>query len=482
MKRHVLPAEGVVWLLVVLALAAANFLWQLGSPSYFVDEALSIEHALPSLGTVTHLVTHTETTPWTFFWGLHLWLHLTGSQAEWVTRLPSALAGVALAASVFWMARAFVERSGALLAATLTALSPLILSYAQQVRVYVFLMLALVIAVGLTTRVGTPGPGRTRRLAGGAAAAVVALWLHYTAALVVAPLCVWLALQRGMSRRARTAFAGVCLAAALIELPLFLRQYSYSPNGGIGQQGRITTLNVLRLIGTPFDGRYVLGLDGLRIIGLVVVLTATVVLLVGRSPRVRGSHLLVALGLTAPVVILIAGLAGKDVEITRYTAVAAPFMITLVAAAVVALPRPAALLLAGLTACASAWGLVETHQRSGFYAPARETLAFIQSHRVPGQVVVVPGHPGADVPLAYYAPGILRPLAPFIEGTNRSAVLASIHQRRPMWFVSEQSQSTSPVATRRFLTRAFSTYDYTPRIVHYLRTSTTFLVYLIAPS
>jgi hypothetical protein len=61
-------------LAAVLAVGAANFLVQLGSPSYFVDEALSIEHALPSLGMVNHLVTHSETTPWTYFWGLHLWL------------------------------------------------------------------------------------------------------------------------------------------------------------------------------------------------------------------------------------------------------------------------------------------------------------------------------------------------------------------------------------------------------------------------
>ena len=91
-ERWALPA--------ILAVAALNFFWQLGSSSYYVDEVLSIEHALPSLGNVLSAVRTGETTPWTFFVFLHEWLYRTGSQAEWVTRLPSAVAGVALVAAV----------------------------------------------------------------------------------------------------------------------------------------------------------------------------------------------------------------------------------------------------------------------------------------------------------------------------------------------------------------------------------------------
>ena len=56
-ERLALPA--------ILLLAAANFFWQLGSPSYFVDEAFSVMHSLPAIHTLFHQVAHTETTPYT---------------------------------------------------------------------------------------------------------------------------------------------------------------------------------------------------------------------------------------------------------------------------------------------------------------------------------------------------------------------------------------------------------------------------------
>src|SRR5205085_2989190 len=98
------------------------------------------------------VIAHTETVPYTYFLFLHGWIALTGSHAEWVTRVPSAVVGVGLVASVYWMARAFVERRVALGAAALCAISPLIQSYAQETRAYIFLAVAVTIAVGATVR------------------------------------------------------------------------------------------------------------------------------------------------------------------------------------------------------------------------------------------------------------------------------------------------------------------------------------------
>jgi hypothetical protein len=41
--------------------AGLNFFWQLGSSSYFTDEAFSVLHSLPSLDRLIHLVNTTET-------------------------------------------------------------------------------------------------------------------------------------------------------------------------------------------------------------------------------------------------------------------------------------------------------------------------------------------------------------------------------------------------------------------------------------
>jgi hypothetical protein len=478
-------ASGALWgfaVAGVIALGALNFLWQLGSSSYFVDEVLSIQHALPGFGAINHLVATTETTPWTYFWALHVWLNLTGSQSEWVLRLPEALACVALIGAVYWMARAFAGRWTALLAALLTALSPLVLTYAQRVRVYPFALLALTLCVGLIVRAVREERHRTGRLLAGAALAILALWLHYTASLVVAPLCVWLAVQRGVSTRARAAFISSCAVGGVALLPLFLRQYSYAPNGGVGAGGGITALNVVRILETPFDGRYVASVNAFRIIALIVVAVSSLVLLLRARADVRQPRLLVALALTAPLAILIGGLAGKDVVITRYTVVAAPMLVTTVAAGITSLPRIPATVLAALAAIAALWGLARVHERSGFYPPAREALEFIQAHRVPGDVIAVPGHPGADVPMAFYAPRVLHPLAPFVEGTDHTAVTSVLHQHRPLWYTTEyRTITSSPAAIRRFFDRAFAPYGYRATTVGVISTSSTFLVMLLTP-
>ena len=201
---------------MILLGAAGNFLWQLGSSSYFTDEAFSVMHSLPSFGTMFSRVAHTETTPWTYFLFLHEWLIRTGTQAEWVTRLPSAMAGVALVGAVYWMAGAFVGRRVALGAAALCAISPLIQCYAQETRVYVFVMLAAVLSVGATVRACHRPEGRTRLLILGAASAVFAMWLHYTAFLSPfpaggvgrKPLRAFTAGAGGISRRLRYRSSG----------------------------------------------------------------------------------------------------------------------------------------------------------------------------------------------------------------------------------------------------------------------------------
>src|SRR5438874_10677556 len=197
---------------VILLVAAANFAWQLGSSSYFVDEAFSVLHSAPSFGAMFHFIARYETTPWPYFVFLHEWMGHTGSEAEWVTRLPSVVAGVALVWGTYWMAGAFVSRRPALAAAALAALSPLITSYAQETRVYVFLMLALVIAVGAAVRAAKRTEAQNRLLILGALAAFVAIWLHYIALSVVLPLLVWVEIRPNLRVRQRAGLGVACVS------------------------------------------------------------------------------------------------------------------------------------------------------------------------------------------------------------------------------------------------------------------------------
>lgn len=446
--RGAIGVSGIA-LASALAVATANFLWQLGSSSYYVDEALSIDHALPSLGDVLSTVQVHELTPWTYFLGLHEWLYVTGSQAEWVTRLPSALAGIALVGAVYWVGSLLGGRTTGGIAAWLAALSPLVLQYAQQARVYIFVMLAATVTVGALIKTAQGTTNQVRWLLVATVLAVLSLWLSYTGAFVVVPLCIWVATRPTISARRRLLFIGACTAAAAALVPLFIEQARH--NGEAAGVPGLTLTTLARLIETPFDGRTNEGLDVARVLGVAVVLASAAALALGAA-RVRQAEdrsLLLAVALSAPLAIIAISLVGKDVAITRYAAVSAPFMIVMTASAIATAPRPlgAGLLLSALVVAGI--GLTRSHQRSGFYLDARGVIDYIQVHRRPGDVVFTPGAGGTDAQLAYYAKRRLLPLPPYMSGRDQAALARAVRDRHRAWIITEV-----PAQSRRHLIRA----------------------------
>lgn len=470
-------ARVAIPLTAILALAALNFLWQLGSSSYFVDEVFSIRHALPPVHSLLGAVSRSENTPWTYFLFLHEWLYRTSSQAEWVTRLPSALAAIALVGAVYWMAAAFVERVAALGAAALLALSPLALQYAQQVRVYAFAMLAVTVAVGATVRAVGESAARRRLLLLGAFAAAAALWLHYMATVVIMPLCVWVALREDVPRRARAGFVGACLVADLVVLPLFIYQRGHNPPGVFPGS---TLLKLIGVAETPFDGRYTAGINSVRLLAVAVVLASLVSLLVVQNRgAVRERRLLVALGLLPPLTVCLISALGSDILISRYSSLAAPFLLTAIAAAATTLPRPAATGLIAAALLVSTYGLILSHRRGGLYLPAREAIAYIKEHREPGDVVVSPADATAEVPLGYYAARGPHPIPAYLVYHGPQDLAAIRRARRRIWVIVE----TPPhLRLLRAAAAALGPFGYRPVGVHLTTTYHSFAVYLAVPS
>lgn len=432
------------WLLpAIMVGAAVNFFSQLGSSSYFGDEALSIEHSVPALGQVLHVVTRTENTPWTYFVALHEWLGRTGSQSEWIVRLPSAVAGVALVGAVYWMARVFVDRRAALGATALCAFSPLVLVYAREARVYVFAMLAGTVAVGATVRAARASEPSRRTLAVGGATAVLALWLHYTTVFVVLPLCVWLALQTNVRMRSRIAFAGACALAGALLAPLFIEQYRANPDAG--PYYSLTLSNAVGAGGTPFEGVgemdvlkvNVGGINAIRIVGVAVVVISVIAVLASKHGKVRERRLLVVLGVLAPIVLLIFGAAGKNVVGSRYTAIAAPFLLIAVAAAVSVLRRPAAAALLVAALAVSASGIIGGHRARGFYPPSRQAIDYISAHQRPEDATLVTPFTPDDVALIYYSGRKLRPIPQFIGAPFLLSKLRAGRHPYRLWIVAE---------------------------------------------
>jgi 4-amino-4-deoxy-L-arabinose transferase-like glycosyltransferase len=437
-ERFALPA--------ILVVAAANFFWQLGSSSYFTDEAFSVMHSLPAVHTLLDQVGHTETTPYTYFLFLHEWMIRTGSQAEWVTRLPSAVAGVALVGAVYWMARAFVARWVALGAAALCAISPLIQSYAQEARVYIFLILALVISVGATVRGAQRTEHRPALLTLGALSAFLAIWLHYTAVAVILPLAVWVGTRSTLSWRARGAFIAVVVVGVGTVLPLLLSQYSIFPNGG-AINGQINWNNALSVIGTPFGARVGTPVDARTAAGAIVVLLSVAALTRPRRRSIAEPGLLIALGVVGIVGIFLLDLLGKHIMITRYTVVTAPFVVTLIAAACAQLPRTAGGALAAGALAVSVAGLVDNHSRSGFWPPVKEAMQYVAPREHPGDFMLDPGVPITDVPIFYYVTHthLLRP-KPQLVGLNNPRRLAQVFRRSKRIWIIDKPRSATPAA------------------------------------
>ncbi len=140
------------WLtaLIVLALVlvALGFnLYQIGAPSIWFDEALSVTRAQQSLPVLFQIVSVTQPNMALYYFFLHFWLSFVGlfglHATELVVRLPSALFSVIDTLILYFMARRFFGSLVAVFAALFYALNTLQLTYAQETRAYTLQLLFL---------------------------------------------------------------------------------------------------------------------------------------------------------------------------------------------------------------------------------------------------------------------------------------------------------------------------------------------------
>lgn len=441
-RRHRLPELAFV---AVLALAAVNYLWQLGSSSLYVDEVQSVTAAVAPLKGILHLVQTTEITPPTYFWFLHGWLALADSQADWVARLPSAVGGILLTAAVLWLGSLVLRtRAAVIFAGVLCACSPFVLEHAQRAQGYVFVALGAAVAVAavLEAERGT-APGRWFVLS--LAASVVSLAVHYTAALVVGPLCLWVLTREAFPRGWKLAFSGACLGTEAALVPLLVEQHREFPQrSGVLGSAVVTPSTLASMLEVPFSGR----VSPLRLLGLVVT-AGGLASAAAEQIRLRalrdGRSLVVALAIFAPLALIaLSALSGHafwgHLMLTRYAAASAPFIIVALAAGLEALPRIPALVL-GLAALALALtGTLQSHRAQGFFFNARGIVAYLRQHVTAADAVVAPPSSAAAVPLLHYGLGSLRPR--YAGAANTSAL---IQQRtRRLWLVVAFPAGSSP--------------------------------------
>lgn len=387
----------------VLGLGAVAFFWRVGSSSLFVDETSSWRAAAASLGGVFSVVRRTEVAPPTYYLLLHFWIGIVGD-GESTMRLLSVLAGLALVAAVWWLGRLVGGSAAGGLAALLTALSPLVIGYAQEVRSYIFVMLAATVAVAAAIE-ATRRPDPRPWIALSAAASVATIWLHYTGLLVIVPLAWFIWTSRSLIRSHRAGHLAASAAALLIVGPLMVIQVRAGHQGGVAPYAMPTLTNFLRVLGTPFDGRF-LPRASAYVTGAIA--TAAAVIAVGASSA-RERRLLVAAATLPVLVVTGISLAAKLFDehtyyslITRYTAVAAPFMAVSIALAVLELPRVLGVTLATVTAASLLSGLLVNYSLQTFQPNLHAAVARISSGYRPGDAVVFTGAAAHEWDPGYY--------------------------------------------------------------------------------
>ncbi|MFO0891480.1 MAG: glycosyltransferase family 39 protein [Isosphaeraceae bacterium] len=331
------PCVGPAGVLTLILVAAGVLrAWDLGSLSFWYDEVVTMSLAetpgpadlIDQLGKID--ATRAPLHPLL----LQGWIRLFGP-SEASARSLSVLCGVAAVYIVSRIGEATFDRSTGLWAAWLAAISPLLVYYSREARMYALLVLLTCLCWALLS---APSPLSGR----GGKARLCVYTLGLTALLYTHPLgllmagALFLATALGPRRLfgTRGRWVGVHVAAILLAAPWLPRYIDHAPEFLTGR------LPVKFLLGTPIgflggNGLVLAGLVGLAALGLLRRVA------VGRRPEPSALAGLLIWLAVPPSLLYAYSLVGSPIfGPARYTLFVAPAYLILVAQGLARLPRP----------------------------------------------------------------------------------------------------------------------------------------------
>lgn len=424
-RPDALVVAGLCVAALALRLAVHRGLW--------ADEAISVDLATRSFSGMLHQLRTADVHP-----PLHsviLWLVVRGAgTSELAVRLPSMLLGAAVVPALYAAGRALYDHRTGVVAAALGVVSPLLVWYSQEARMYSLFMLLGVVA--LWAQVQAVRRGRLAHWGIYAVASAALLWTHYFSLLLVAVQQAAFAASviaahrrgdRGRSRRLAAGWAGCAAVIAVAVVPLvpFLsdqlagysqRRVALSPsNAGAAATSATDGVSLYSVLAngvwatTGFHAdRTMAQVVALWPLGMLLALVA-----LGRR-RSTATSVVMAAAALPPALLYLAARSKPDLFELRYFAATAPFLVLLLARllTVVARRRWALPVVTATVISVLAVGLVD-QQLNG---------ANPRTYDFKGALSEVNRRAGAGDTLLY-APSFVAPVVEYYSGQLRAAPL-----------------------------------------------------------
>jgi 4-amino-4-deoxy-L-arabinose transferase-like glycosyltransferase len=202
-------------------LAALLRFYRLGHQGFWFDEANTALLVHFSPGKMLGLVPQTESTPPLYYCVAWVWARVFG-YGETGLRSLSAVAGVLTVPVAYGIGRKLVSVRAGMIAAALTACSPLLVWYSQEARSYALVLLLSAASLLAFAYVLERPTGRSA--AAWVIASALALATHYYAVLAVVPEALWLVAVHRRNRAVQVAF-GLIAVCGLALIPLAISQH-----------------------------------------------------------------------------------------------------------------------------------------------------------------------------------------------------------------------------------------------------------------
>jgi hypothetical protein len=232
-RRTLIAIAGITLFGLVLRLIATRGLW--------LDEATSVTQAQLPFGQMLDSLRTTDVHPPLHHTVLWATVHLFGT-GQMVVRAPSIVAGTLMIPVLWLTGRELWGPRAGLAAATLAAVAPFAVWYAQEARMYAFFMFFATVA--LYAQLRAMRSGQRRWWVAFAVASAALIWSQYFSALVVTTLHagtawqLWQARRNGEPVRDRmVGWLGTLALTAILLLPLAhfaLSQFHANESAGRG--------------------------------------------------------------------------------------------------------------------------------------------------------------------------------------------------------------------------------------------------------